>query len=141
MASELRFAVRCGSRQRPATKQRISREGHLPCPRCSPGASIRRGRYCSHEETTYVPSIELPRLNGVSRVLPDGFPGSRGSPSPFSLLNLHPFHSLFLVPRNHERNPQISVRIPRELAREGKQAKEVSVKRCRESLIFFSIYT
>ncbi|XP_048513709.1 glutamate receptor ionotropic, kainate 1 isoform X4 [Athalia rosae] len=64
MASELRFAVRCGSRQRPATKQRISREGHLPCPRCSPGASLRRGRYCGHEETTYVPSIELPRLNG-----------------------------------------------------------------------------
>ncbi|XP_048513712.1 glutamate receptor ionotropic, kainate 2 isoform X7 [Athalia rosae] len=63
MASELRFAVRCGSRQRPATKQRISREGHLPCPRCSPGASLRRGRYCGHEETTYVPSIELPRLN------------------------------------------------------------------------------
>ncbi|XP_046736471.1 glutamate receptor ionotropic, kainate 2 isoform X7 [Diprion similis] len=64
MASELRFAVRCGSRQKPATKQRISREGHLPCPRCSPGASIRRGRYCAREETTYVPSIELPRLNG-----------------------------------------------------------------------------
>ncbi|XP_046736417.1 glutamate receptor ionotropic, kainate 1 isoform X1 [Diprion similis] len=63
MASELRFAVRCGSRQKPATKQRISREGHLPCPRCSPGASIRRGRYCAREETTYVPSIELPRLN------------------------------------------------------------------------------
>ncbi|XP_046435826.1 glutamate receptor ionotropic, kainate 2 isoform X6 [Neodiprion pinetum] len=64
MASELRFAVRCGSRQKPATKHRISREGHLPCPRCSPGASIRRGRYCAREETTYVPSIELPRLNG-----------------------------------------------------------------------------
>ncbi|XP_046492859.1 glutamate receptor ionotropic, kainate 2 isoform X1 [Neodiprion pinetum] len=63
MASELRFAVRCGSRQKPATKHRISREGHLPCPRCSPGASIRRGRYCAREETTYVPSIELPRLN------------------------------------------------------------------------------
>ncbi|XP_048513710.1 glutamate receptor ionotropic, kainate 1 isoform X5 [Athalia rosae] len=70
MASELRFAVRCGSRQRPATKQRISREGHLPCPRCSPGASLRRGRYCGHEETTYVPSIELPRLNGEAGALP-----------------------------------------------------------------------
>ncbi|XP_048513707.1 glutamate receptor ionotropic, kainate 1 isoform X2 [Athalia rosae] len=72
MASELRFAVRCGSRQRPATKQRISREGHLPCPRCSPGASLRRGRYCGHEETTYVPSIELPRLNGGWGVADDG---------------------------------------------------------------------
>ncbi|XP_046736463.1 glutamate receptor ionotropic, kainate 1 isoform X6 [Diprion similis] len=70
MASELRFAVRCGSRQKPATKQRISREGHLPCPRCSPGASIRRGRYCAREETTYVPSIELPRLNGEAGALP-----------------------------------------------------------------------
>ncbi|XP_046736426.1 glutamate receptor ionotropic, kainate 1 isoform X2 [Diprion similis] len=72
MASELRFAVRCGSRQKPATKQRISREGHLPCPRCSPGASIRRGRYCAREETTYVPSIELPRLNGGWGVADDG---------------------------------------------------------------------
>ncbi|XP_046435823.1 glutamate receptor ionotropic, kainate 2 isoform X3 [Neodiprion pinetum] len=70
MASELRFAVRCGSRQKPATKHRISREGHLPCPRCSPGASIRRGRYCAREETTYVPSIELPRLNGEAGALP-----------------------------------------------------------------------
>ncbi|XP_031842463.1 glutamate receptor ionotropic, kainate 2 isoform X4 [Nomia melanderi] len=65
MVSELRFAVRCGSRQRPATKARNS-DAAVPCGRCSPRASRRRTRYCStgHEETTYIPSIEMPRLNG-----------------------------------------------------------------------------
>ncbi|XP_076628801.1 glutamate receptor ionotropic, kainate 2 isoform X5 [Colletes latitarsis] len=65
MASELRFAVRCGSRQRPAAKARNS-DAAVPCGRCSPRASRRRTRYCStgHEETTYIPSIEIPRLNG-----------------------------------------------------------------------------
>ncbi|XP_050478222.1 glutamate receptor ionotropic, kainate 1 isoform X4 [Bombus huntii] len=65
MASELRFAVRCGSRQRPAAKARNS-DAAVPCDRCSPRATRRRTRYCStgHEETTYIPSIEIPRLNG-----------------------------------------------------------------------------
>ncbi|CAK9795146.1 Glutamate receptor ionotropic, kainate 2 [Anthophora quadrimaculata] len=64
MASELRFAVRCGSRQRPAAKARNS-DAAVPCDRCSPRATRRRTRYCStgHEETTYIPSIEIPRLN------------------------------------------------------------------------------
>ncbi|XP_029168397.1 glutamate receptor ionotropic, kainate 2-like isoform X2 [Nylanderia fulva] len=56
MASELRFAVRCGSRQRPAAKSRNSELSYR-----------RRTRLCSaaeHEETTYIPSIEFPRLNG-----------------------------------------------------------------------------
>ncbi|XP_076287766.1 glutamate receptor ionotropic, kainate 2 isoform X3 [Lasioglossum baleicum] len=65
MVSELRFAVRCGSRQRPAAKTRNS-DAAVPCGRCSPRASRRRTRYCStgHEETIYIPSIEIPRLNG-----------------------------------------------------------------------------
>ncbi|XP_011061864.1 PREDICTED: glutamate receptor ionotropic, kainate 2 isoform X3 [Acromyrmex echinatior] len=65
MASELRFAVRCGSRQRPAAKSRNSAAAGL-CGRCSPRSSRRRTRLCSseHEETTYIPSIEIPRLNG-----------------------------------------------------------------------------
>ncbi|KOX68163.1 Glutamate receptor, ionotropic kainate 5 [Melipona quadrifasciata] len=65
MASELRFAMRCGSRQRPAAKARNS-DAAVPCDRCSPRATRRRTRYCStgHEETTYIPSIEIPRLNG-----------------------------------------------------------------------------
>jgi len=69
MASELRFAVRCGSRQRPAAKSRNSTVVGL-CGRCSPHASRRRTHLCSseHEETTYIPSIEIPRLNGVSLV-------------------------------------------------------------------------
>ncbi|XP_076240021.1 glutamate receptor ionotropic, kainate 2 isoform X2 [Calliopsis andreniformis] len=74
MASELRFAVRCGSRQRPATKARNS-DAAVPCGRCSPRASRRRTRYCStgHEETTYIPSIEIPRLNaGGWCVVDDG---------------------------------------------------------------------
>ncbi|XP_066598287.1 glutamate receptor ionotropic, kainate 2 isoform X6 [Prorops nasuta] len=62
MASELRFAVHCGPRQRPAaSKSRNS------CGRCrSPRGTCRRTRYSSteHEETTYVPSDEIPRLNG-----------------------------------------------------------------------------
>ncbi|XP_023288447.1 glutamate receptor ionotropic, kainate 2 [Orussus abietinus] len=61
MASELRFAVQCGSRQRPAVKSRSP--AAVPCARCSPHSSTRRNRYCSHEETTYIPSIEIPRLN------------------------------------------------------------------------------
>ncbi|XP_076672086.1 glutamate receptor ionotropic, kainate 2 isoform X1 [Andrena cerasifolii] len=74
MASELRFAVRCGSRQRPAAKARNS-DAAVPCGRCSPRASRRRRRYCStgHEETTYIPSIEIPRLNaGGWCVVDDG---------------------------------------------------------------------
>ncbi|XP_076226570.1 glutamate receptor ionotropic, kainate 2 isoform X2 [Nomia melanderi] len=74
MVSELRFAVRCGSRQRPATKARNS-DAAVPCGRCSPRASRRRTRYCStgHEETTYIPSIEMPRLNaGGWCVVDDG---------------------------------------------------------------------
>lgn len=67
MASELRFAVRCGSRQRPAAKSRNSAVA---------GSSYRRRTRLSstpeHEETTYIPSIEFPRLNGVSLVPHDG---------------------------------------------------------------------
>ncbi|KAL0110178.1 hypothetical protein PUN28_013673 [Cardiocondyla obscurior] len=65
MASELRFAVRCGSRQRPAAKSRNSAAAGL-CGRCSPRSSRRRTRLCSteHDDTTYVPSVEIPRLNG-----------------------------------------------------------------------------
>ncbi|XP_066598282.1 glutamate receptor ionotropic, kainate 2 isoform X1 [Prorops nasuta] len=63
MASELRFAVHCGPRQRPAaSKSRNS------CGRCrSPRGTCRRTRYSSteHEETTYVPSDEIPRLNAA----------------------------------------------------------------------------
>ena len=73
MASELRFAVRCGSRQRPSAKAR-SRGTATLCSRGSPHSSLRGSRYCSnsqHEETTYIPSIEIPRLNGVSPVLHD----------------------------------------------------------------------
>ncbi|XP_029168396.1 glutamate receptor ionotropic, kainate 2-like isoform X1 [Nylanderia fulva] len=65
MASELRFAVRCGSRQRPAAKSRNSELSYR-----------RRTRLCSaaeHEETTYIPSIEFPRLNaGGWCVVDDG---------------------------------------------------------------------
>ncbi|XP_076287764.1 glutamate receptor ionotropic, kainate 2 isoform X1 [Lasioglossum baleicum] len=74
MVSELRFAVRCGSRQRPAAKTRNS-DAAVPCGRCSPRASRRRTRYCStgHEETIYIPSIEIPRLNaGGWCVVDDG---------------------------------------------------------------------
>ncbi|XP_012062854.1 PREDICTED: glutamate receptor ionotropic, kainate 2-like [Atta cephalotes] len=74
MASELRFAVRCGSRQRPAAKSRNSAAAGL-CGRCSPRFSRRRTRLCSseHEETTYIPSIEIPRLNaGGWCVVDDG---------------------------------------------------------------------
>ncbi|RLU24911.1 hypothetical protein DMN91_003002 [Ooceraea biroi] len=67
MASELRFAVRCDSRQRPAVKSRNSAAAGL-CGRCSPRTSRRRTRLYSaeHEETTYIPSIEIPRLNGAT---------------------------------------------------------------------------
>ncbi|XP_024885045.1 glutamate receptor ionotropic, kainate 2 isoform X4 [Temnothorax curvispinosus] len=70
MASELRFAVRCGSRQRPAAKSRNSAAAGL-CGRCSPRSSRRRTRLYSseHEETTYIPSIEIPRLNGEGGAL------------------------------------------------------------------------
>ncbi|XP_043528935.1 glutamate receptor ionotropic, kainate 2-like isoform X3 [Frieseomelitta varia] len=70
MASELRFAMRCGSRQRPTAKARNS-DAAVPCDRCSPRATRRRTRYCStgHEETTYIPSIEIPRLNGEGGAL------------------------------------------------------------------------
>ncbi|XP_024885041.1 glutamate receptor ionotropic, kainate 2 isoform X1 [Temnothorax curvispinosus] len=74
MASELRFAVRCGSRQRPAAKSRNSAAAGL-CGRCSPRSSRRRTRLYSseHEETTYIPSIEIPRLNaGGWCVVDDG---------------------------------------------------------------------
>ncbi|XP_018397757.1 PREDICTED: glutamate receptor ionotropic, kainate 2 [Cyphomyrmex costatus] len=74
MASELRFAVRCGSRQRPAAKSRNSAAAGL-CGRCSPRSSRRRTHLCSseHEETTYIPSIEIPRLNaGGWCVVDDG---------------------------------------------------------------------
>ncbi|XP_029664955.1 glutamate receptor ionotropic, kainate 2-like [Formica exsecta] len=68
MASELRFAVRCGSRQRPAAKSRNSAVA---------GSSYRRRTRLSstpeHEETTYIPSIEFPRLNaGGWCVVDDG---------------------------------------------------------------------
>ncbi|XP_024938043.1 glutamate receptor ionotropic, kainate 2 isoform X8 [Cephus cinctus] len=70
MASELRFAVRCGSRQRPVTKSRASMPA--PCSRCSPHASLRRNRFCGHEETTYIPSIEMmPQLNAGSWYVAD----------------------------------------------------------------------
>nr|KAF7419967.1 hypothetical protein H0235_010264 [Vespula pensylvanica] len=38
----------------------------VSCGRCSPHATRRRTRYYSsgHEETTYVPSLDIPRLNG-----------------------------------------------------------------------------
>ncbi|XP_039304950.1 glutamate receptor ionotropic, kainate 1 isoform X2 [Solenopsis invicta] len=73
MASELRFAVRCGSRQRPAAKSRNSAAAGL-YGRCSPRSSRRRTRLCSseHEEMTYIPSIEIPRLNGGWCVVDDG---------------------------------------------------------------------
>jgi len=72
MASELRFAVRCGSRQRPAAKSRNSAAAGV-CGRCSPRSRRRTRLYSSeHEETTYIPSIEIPRLNGVSLVPHDG---------------------------------------------------------------------
>lgn len=67
MASELRFAVRCGSRQKPVAKSRNSAAAGL--------SYGRRTGFCStaeHEETTYIPSIEFPRLNGVSLVPHDG---------------------------------------------------------------------
>ncbi|XP_034937984.1 glutamate receptor ionotropic, kainate 2 [Chelonus insularis] len=66
MASELRFALCCGSQQRPIAKNR--KQGSLdPTLRTqySPQPSLVRSRQCfSHEETTYIPSIEIPRLNG-----------------------------------------------------------------------------
>lgn len=93
MASELRFAMRCGSRQRPAAKARNS-DAAVPCDRCSPRATRRRTRYCStgHEETTYIPSIEIPRLNGVSPVPHDGL----STMAPLRILSFSSYHFLFL---------------------------------------------
>ncbi|XP_015191413.1 PREDICTED: glutamate receptor ionotropic, kainate 2 isoform X2 [Polistes dominula] len=73
MFSELRFAVRCGSRQRPASKSRNSSVS-VSCGRCSPRSTRRRTRYYSngHEETTYVPSLDIPRLNGGWCIADDG---------------------------------------------------------------------
>ncbi|XP_025261800.1 glutamate receptor ionotropic, kainate 2 [Camponotus floridanus] len=68
MASELRFAVRCGSHQKPTAKSRNSAAAGL--------SYGRRTGFCStteHEETTYIPSIEFPRLNaGGWCVVDDG---------------------------------------------------------------------
>ncbi|XP_043478783.1 glutamate receptor ionotropic, kainate 2 isoform X2 [Leptopilina heterotoma] len=66
MASELRFAIRCGPRQRPTAKSCSTATEILSCSRCSPHSSMQRSRYYSgsQEETTYVPSIDIPRLNG-----------------------------------------------------------------------------
>ncbi|XP_017765833.1 PREDICTED: glutamate receptor ionotropic, kainate 2-like [Eufriesea mexicana] len=82
MASELRFAVRCGSRQRPAAKARNS-DAAVPCDRCSPRARRRRTRYCStgHEETTYIPSIEIPRLNGQQQQQQQPPPPCKATPT------------------------------------------------------------
>ncbi|XP_051161200.1 glutamate receptor ionotropic, kainate 1 [Leptopilina boulardi] len=66
MASELRFAIRCGPRQRPTAKSCSTTATEiLSCSRCSPHSSMQRSRYYSgsQEETTYVPSIDIPRLN------------------------------------------------------------------------------
>lgn len=73
MASELRFAIRCGPRQRPTAKSCSAATEILSCSRCSPHSSMQRSRYYSgsQEETTYVPSIDIPRLNGVSPVPQD----------------------------------------------------------------------
>lgn len=115
MASELRFAMRCGSRQRPAAKARNS-DAAVPCDRCSPRATRRRTRYCStsHEETTYIPSIEIPRLNGVSPVPHDGLStmaSLRILPFFFSLppflsfpFSIVLFRMVFLVSRMVEKN-------------------------------------
>ncbi|KYN21153.1 Glutamate receptor, ionotropic kainate 1 [Trachymyrmex cornetzi] len=82
MASELRFAVRCGSRQRPAAKSRNSAAAGL-CGRCSPRSSRRRTRLCSseHEETTYIPSIEIPRLNGQQQSQQQQPPPCKATPT------------------------------------------------------------
>lgn len=94
MFSELRFAVRCGSRQRPASKSRNS-SVPVSCGRCSPHATRRRTRYYSsgHEETTYVPSLDIPRLNGVSPVPHKGSTDQR-------FFFFHFFHEIlsFFVP-------------------------------------------
>ena len=72
MASELRFAIRCGSRQRSAGKTRGSAGNTgISCSRCSSLTSIRKSKFCqslaANEETTYVPNVEIPWLTGVSR--------------------------------------------------------------------------
>ncbi|XP_023247067.1 glutamate receptor ionotropic, kainate 2 [Copidosoma floridanum] len=70
MVSELRFTLRSGARQRPAPKRRSGAASGVPavsCSRCSSRSSMRRSRHCPsqgpHEETTYVPSIDIPWLN------------------------------------------------------------------------------
>ncbi|XP_044011016.1 glutamate receptor ionotropic, kainate 2 isoform X2 [Aphidius gifuensis] len=72
MASELRFALRCGSRQRPAIKNRNNQNvcvtsSLVTCRQCSPPSTASVGRLrtrYSHDETTYLPSIEMNQLNG-----------------------------------------------------------------------------
>ncbi|KYQ56876.1 Glutamate receptor, ionotropic kainate 2, partial [Trachymyrmex zeteki] len=84
MASELRFAIRCGSRQRPAAKSRNSAAARAGlCGRCSPRSSRRRTRLCSseHEETTYIPSIEIPRLNGQQQSQQQQPPPCKATPT------------------------------------------------------------
>ncbi|XP_044011018.1 glutamate receptor ionotropic, kainate 2 isoform X4 [Aphidius gifuensis] len=71
MASELRFALRCGSRQRPAIKNRNNQNvcvtsSLVTCRQCSPPSTASVGRLrtrYSHDETTYLPSIEMNQLN------------------------------------------------------------------------------
>nr|QGW50281.1 gustatory receptor 26 [Chouioia cunea] len=91
MASELRFAIQCGSRQRKLRNASSSSSaGAIACSRCSSRSSMRRSvryrdpsqrretsrerrarellqhqqqHHQSHEETTYVPSIDIPWLN------------------------------------------------------------------------------
>lgn len=113
MASELRFAVRCGSRQRPAAKSRNSAAAGL-CGHCSPRTSRRRTRLCSsaeHEETTYIPSIEIPRLNGVSLVPHDGLAISLDRrldaklhffDTPFLLQYKYSFIPVVFIPKNED---------------------------------------
>lgn len=82
MASELRFAIRCGSRQRSTfkTSRTLASRSAAPCSSCSSQRSTLRNRasyyssstrhqHTNATETTYVPSIEVSRLNGVSLVL------------------------------------------------------------------------
>ncbi|XP_043478786.1 glutamate receptor ionotropic, kainate 1 isoform X4 [Leptopilina heterotoma] len=73
MASELRFAIRCGPRQRPTAKSCSTATEILSCSRCSPHSSMQRSRYYSgsQEETTYVPSIDIPRLNAGNWCISD----------------------------------------------------------------------
>lgn len=96
MASELRFAVRCGSHQKPTAKSRNSAAAGL--------SYGRRTGFCStaeHEETTYIPSIEFPRLNGVSLVPHDGPARSISIGVSESTLNFHNFYFDFRILINY----------------------------------------